>query len=365
MGEQFPIWIRLILAVAVCLGSVEPGVAQTKETKEIEKSASKKKDDGVAVIRGQVAFDENQSESWDGNRLTIPYEEIEGKIRQRVVPPPPPYPAGYKQWDREKLIQWELEFIKTKAGKKFVEDRRKLIQSAHVFDVKFEKDGKFVIYDVPYGVYGIQSRIDKEINGKKYAFEVFGEIPVEKGMDEIPLNKMRVEVSPLIQQNEIAPPVDVKTSDDEKELNLKQAAFKDKMVFVNFWSTKSPTAVAEQKMIQDMFVTLRGKHPIELVSICVDQDKEKALEFIEENDLEEGTHGFSSGLDHRTIFDFGVRSFPSYWLIGADGKVMMTQFEVARQMRLKSDMKTIVEDRILGKEVPTPAEPSDQESKEK
>ena len=36
---------------------------------------------------------------------------------------------------------------------------------------------------------------------------------------------------------------------------------------------------------------------------------------------------------------------------------MMTQYEVAQAMRVKPNMKTIVEDRILGKDKPTPAKP--------
>lgn len=366
MGKQFVIGFRLILVVAVCLSSLELGFAQSRG----RKTATRKKDDGVAVIRGQIAYDKKRIKSWDGNRLVIPYEEIEAKIRERIVPPAPPYPSGYQQWEQKKLIDWELEFIKTTRGKKFLENRKKLIENANAFDVKFEKDGKFVIYDVPYGRYGIQGRTDKEINGKKYAFEVFGEIPVEKGMDEIPLNKMRVEVTPLIQPDELAPPVGVYTHDNKMVLNLKHAAFKEKMVFVNFWYSKSPTAAAEQKMIQDMYVKLKDKHPIKLVSICVDgpetinnrviskkEARVEALKFIRKNVLKEGSHGFTSGVDHKTIFDFGVRSYPSFWLVGTDRKVMMTQYEVAQAMQVKPDMKTIVEDRILGKDTPTLAKP--------
>ena len=49
-------------------------------------------------------------------------------------------------------------------------------------------------------------------------------------------------------------------------------------------------------------------------------------------------------------------AFPSFWLIGQDGKVLMTQYEVAQAMRVKPDITTIVSDRIEGKDEPTPAE---------
>ena len=345
MGKQFLICFRLVLAVVICTSSLSIGLGQNRKT-------STAKNDDMAVIRGQVAYDEEQMKSWDGNKLVVPYQEIQAKIRERVVPPPALYPADFAERTPEKRLEWEVEFLKTTRGKKFIEDRKSMIENANAFDVKFEKDGKFVIYDVPAGIYGIQGRIDKDINGKKYAFEVFGEIPVEKGMDEIKLEKMRVEITPLVQPDENCPPLTIKTDND-----LNHAVFKDKMVFLNFWYSKSPSAATEQKMIQEMYAQLKDAHPIALVSICVDSEEAEAKKFIDNNELKQGNHAFTGGVNHRTIFDFGVRSYPSFWLIGADRKVMMTQYEVAQAMRVKPNMKTIVEDRILGKDKPTPAKP--------
>jgi hypothetical protein len=192
---------------------------------------------------------------------------------------------------------------------------------------------------------------------------VFGQIPVAKGMDDVPLKPMRVEVTPLIKRGELAPPVAVNTHDDKLVLNLKHESFKDKIVFLNFWITQSPTAAAEQKLVQEMYSKLKSKHDIKLISICVDPKRKEALEYIIKNSLKEGSHGFTDGLEHRTVFDYGVRSYPSFWLIGKDGKVMMTQYETAQAMRVKPNMTTIVEDRISGKDVPTPATAEKDEAK--
>jgi len=183
-------------------------------------------------------------------------------------------------------------------------------------------------------------------------------------MDDIPLKPMRVEVTPLIKAGEPAPPVAVRTHDNKLLLELDHAAFKEKMVFLNFWTSKSPSSAAEQKMVQAMYSKLKQKHPLKLISICVDGDpkspsqaRKAALKYIIKNELKEGSHGFTDGVEHRTIFDYGVRSFPSFCLIGEDGKVKMSQFEVSQAMRIKPDLQTIVEDRISGKDAPTPATP--------
>ncbi len=344
----------VLLLMCVMIAPVD---AQTRK--------QKKGDETLAVIRGQTAYDRVRVKSWDNNSLVIPYNEIEAKLRQKVILPRPPYPAGYKTWTREKIIKWEMEFVKTEAGKRYVAKNEQLLEAAHAFDIKFEKkDGSFVVYDVPPGVYGIQGRVDKEIGGTKYGFEVFGEVEVLKDVDEIVLKPMRVEVTPLMASKQKSPPIGVATYDGKRILNLK--TFEDKILFVNFWSSASPTAAAEQQMIQDMYHELKGKYPIKLLSICVDDKPKDVLTYINKNKIgikgaggvvrPVGSFGFTSGADHRTIFDFGVRAFPSFWLIDKDGMIMMSQFEIAAAMRVKPDMATIVSDRIEGKDVPTPAE---------
>ena len=343
---------RLVIATSLFLGI---GLA-------LIASPLNAQDKGVATIRGKVAYDKTLVKSWDGSRLVVPYKEIKAKIRQKVQPKTPRLPNGFAKYSAADKLKWEKDFLASSAGNKLIAHNKKLIEEASAFDVKFEEDGKFVIYDVPYGTYGIQGRIDKEIDGKVYAFEVYGEIPVVNGMDDIPLKAMRVEVTPLLRKGDQAPPVAVRTHDNKVVIKLDHKAFKGKMVFLNFWTTKSPSAAKEQQMVQTMYAKLKKKHPIKLISICVDGNgsfdkkmRRASLDFVIENKLKEGSHGFTDGVEHRTVFDYGVRSFPSFCLIGTDGKIMMSQFEIAQAMRIKPNLETIVEDRIAGRDAPTPA----------
>ena len=338
-----------LLALLILVGAADSN-AQTRKPKK-----------RLAVIRGKIAYDKKLVQSWDGNKLVIPYQEIEAKIRQKVVPPPPPYPDGVEKWTQAQLIEWEKKFIETARGKKFLEDRNKFLEDAHAFDVKFEKDGSFVIYDVPAGTYGIQGRKDEQIGGTTYGFEVFGEITVLKDVEELILDPMRVEVTPLMKAKQKAPPLAVNTHDDK--IVLKRELFKNKYLFLNFWSSVSPSSAAEQKMVQDMYLALKDKHDMLLLSINIDDDREKTLKYIVKNKLAQGRHGFTGGPDHKTLWDYGVRSFPSFWLI-EDDAIKMSQYDIARMMRLKPDLKTIVSDSISGKDIPTPAtKPGDEPEK--
>ena len=66
MGKQFLIRFRLVLAVVICTSSLSIGLGQNRKT-------STAKNDDMTVIRGQVAYDEEQMKSWDGNKLVVPY----------------------------------------------------------------------------------------------------------------------------------------------------------------------------------------------------------------------------------------------------------------------------------------------------
>ena len=314
-----------------------------------------------AVLRGKIGYDRTRAESWEGNKLVIPYGDIPAKLRQRVTVPPPPLPAGFNQLSNQQKMEWEKKFVATEAGKKFLENKKRLIEAGHAFDLKFEKDGSFVVYDVPVGVYGIQGRVDKKIGDTTYGFEVFGQVEVLEDVDQLDLEPMRVEVTPLMKSKQIAPPVSVKTHDNGATLTLKN--YEDKYLFINFWTAASPTSVQEQKLVQAMHAALKKKYPIKLLSINVDADRKKSLQYIISNRLSEGSHGFSGGVENRTLFDYGVRSLPSFWLIGQDGKILMSQYEIAQAMRVKPDITTIVSDRIEGKDAPTPAQAMQGEEK--
>lgn len=304
-----------------------------------------------AVVKGKIRFSDRQLKTADGKSLEIGLSEIQAKLREYVDLPPPKLPADFKTWPAEKRIKWEQEFTQSDVGKKHIENNRKLLEKANSFDIKFENDGSFVVFDVPAGDYGIQGRTDKVVGAVTYAFEVFGQLEIQEEVDELVLAPIEVDVTPLLKQGDAAPKFSVKTHDNKTTLN--RESFKDSIVFVNFWSSVSPSAAAEQKMVQEMFLSLKNKYPIQLLSINVDQDRNKSRSFLVANSFQEGNHGFTDGMEDATLLNFGVRGVPSFWLIGKDDKVMMSQYEFAKSMRIKPDLETIISDRIEGKDEPT------------
>ena len=318
-------------------------------------------DDG-ATVKGKVVFDETQMESWDKQKLEVSFEEIASRLIESPEIPSAPIPENWGEMKPEERFQWIQEFESSDEGKKLIANRKRIMEARRAFDVKIEKDGSFVIFDVPPGVYGLEGRIDKKFGEANYGFEIFGQIEVLKDVDEIELDPVQVAVTPRLESGQIAPPIAVKTHDDKKVLTLDM--FKGKYLFICFWISSSPSAEFQAKL-QEMYADLKNKQPLLMLAICVDEDRKAAIDYIVKQKLREGSHGFSDGLEHRTLFDYGVRSFPSFWLIDPEGKIAMTQFDFAQAFRSEDDLAVIITNRIIGKDSPTPAKkPAAQDSNE-
>ena len=311
-----------------------------------------------AVVKGKVEFDENGLESWDGEKLVVSFTDIKTQLFEKIKIPPVPVPKNWETMKPADRQKWAVEYEASDAGKKFIEEREKMIDEAHSFEVKIEKDGKFVIYDVPPGIYGLQGRVDKEIGSTTYGFEIFGEIAVGKKIDQILLDPIEIAVTPLLKTGAVAPSIEVETYDRKNKLTAEM--FKDNFLFVNFWISNSPSA-EYQTGVQNMYSDLKAKHPIKLLSVCVDEDRESGFNFITEKKHGEGSHGFTDGMDHRLLFDFGVRAIPSFWLIAPDGTISMTNYDFARAYRAEKDLSVIVSNRIEGKDLPAPAVPAEEQ----
>ena len=322
--------------------ATQPCSAQRRKRKQEE-----------TTIKGKVTLDRRYLRSWNGDNLSIDLTKIKGKLREYVELPPPKYPAGYKKWTPAELVAWQDKFAATEAGKKIIERNQKLLDAANSFDIQVERNGSFVIYDVPEGEYAIQGRYDRAVGDLNYAYEIFGKLTVEKDVDEMSLAPIKIEVTPQYQRGMPAPPLKVTTYNDESNLEL--PLFKGKLLMLNFWSAASPVAAKEQKAVQETLGKIKADEKFSVLSINVDKDRKKALKLLSRNKLLKGSHGFTLGPNNPSLFNYGIRGVPSYWLIDAEGNVLINQYEFAKLMQTKDSIEAIITDRLNNNEAPTPA----------
>ena len=308
----------------------------------------------LVTVRGQI------DQSKNAGKFKINVKEIETTLNQQVDLPRAPFPKNWAQASQAAKVKWMKQFEASAAGRRFVARNKQILEDAPAFNLRFSPKGEFVIYDVPPGVYGLQGRVDKEIDGTLHAFEVFAKITIARDVDDVELDPLPVLVTPLLNSGKPAPPISVLTHDGKARLTLDAPKLKDKYVFVNFWSTEDyqnkKTGVDHQKNVQKMVADLKDKYDVALLNICMDEDRRSAVKHIMKNQYKLGLHGFTTGRDHETVDRYGVRSTPTGFLIDPDRNIAMSQYEFYNLTKVKDSLTTVIEDRITGKDKPTPAE---------
>jgi len=357
MKSTFRVIPSLLVILLAMVFTADFAAAQrgSARKKQVKKPAKKE----LAVVSGVIKVDRRKD-------FQVKYDEINTKLRQEVQVEKLPTPS---QWNTMKEVdrkQWLTKFYQSDRGKRFLQTQEKKLKNAAVFDVRYNDKGKFEVYDVPPGTYGLQGRVDKEIEGILYGFEVFAKIVVSKDVDQVKLAPIPIEITPLFKPNQAAPPIRVKTNDG-KELTYDLAAYKDHYIFLNFLNTKD-VGPGYQEQVQQMYKDLGKSHKVKLVSIVLD-DKDKddeegkgradAIKWLLSKKLKHGSYCFTDGWEHSVTQAYGIRSTPSGWLISPDKdrKILMSQHEFFQQARVKASITNIIRDRIDGKDQPTLAKP--------
>lgn len=311
----------------------------------------------LITVRGQI------DQSANAGKFKINVKEIETTLNQQVDLPRAPFPRDWDKASQKAKLKWMQQFEQSDAGKKFIARNKKILEDAPAFNLRYNPDGEFVVYDVPPGIYGLQGRVDKEIDGVLHAFEVFAQITIDPAVDEVKLDPLPVLVTPLLKSGTDAPPVNIVTHDGKAKLTLNSKKLNEKYVFLNFWSTEDyqdqKTGTDHQKNVQKMVADLKDKYDLSLLNICMDDNRRAAVKHIMKNQYKLGLHGFTNGREHETVDRYGVRSTPSGFLIAPDRTIAMSQYEFYNLTKQKDSLTTVIEDRITGKDKPTPAKDED------
>ena len=350
----------MLLPGATVNAQAKKGKLQGSEQIHGKKPSKRQK---LVTVRGKI------DQSKNAGKFKINVKEIETTLNQQVDLPRAPFPKNWDNASPAAKVKWMGQFEASATGRRFVARNKQILEDAPAFNLRFSPKGEFVVYDVPPGVYGLQGRVDKEIDGILHAFEVFAKITIAPDVDEVTLDPLPVLVTPLLVSGKPAPPISVLTHDGKARLTLDAPKLKGKYVFVNFWSTEDyqnkATGVDHQKNVQKMVTDLKDKYDVALLNICMDEDRRAAVKHIMKNQYKMGLHGFTTGRDHETVDRYGVRSTPTGFLIDPERNIAMSQYEFYNLTKVKDSLSTVIEDRITGKDKPTPAAEEKEKPEEK
>jgi len=115
----------------------------------------------------------------------------------------------------------------------------------------------------------------------------------------------------------IAPPFELPdTADNMKELY----DFRGKYVYLHFANTKTYTSQTEFGLIKNLYERYKGI--CIFITILTDEDKEAARKFITDNELH--WQFLFTEINSKVISSYNVVTYPTYYLIDADGTLLMS-----------------------------------------
>lgn len=107
---------------------------------------------------------------------------------------------------------------------------------------------------------------------------------------------------------------------DSKGKLTKLDDFKGKYVYLNFCTTSSYTCLQEFTILQKLYE--KHKQQLEIVTICVDNDKEDISNLLKNTGYDWTFLHY--GNKPEIIKDFDIRAYPTYFLIGPDKKLILS-----------------------------------------
>ena len=114
----------------------------------------------------------------------------------------------------------------------------------------------------------------------------------------------------------MAPKFELKNKDDN---NISLTSFKGKPIYINFWASWSIPSQKEMKIMQGLHKKYKNK--IQFISICTDNDFNKMTNFLSKNPGYKWPF-LHIGENKKILENYGVVTFPTYILLGADLKVV-------------------------------------------
>ena len=126
------------------------------------------------------------------------------------------------------------------------------------------------------------------------------------------------------------------------------SSFQDKVVFLNFWATWCPPCIAEMPDIHNLYENTSDS--VSFVMISLDQDHQKAKDFIKNKEFDFPVYFLNSSLPKT----YNTSSIPTTYVISKEGKIKvenhgMAKYNSKKFRKLLSELqKRIMSSIVLG-----------------
>lgn len=336
--HQFVNWIHSFSCLAM-LVLIPVASAVCQETvKEPEVEITDAATEELVTVAGQFVNQQTQLTEFE-------LSELEATLVQLVDFKQPELPGDWQTITVEQRQKWIADFEASDDGKAMIAANQKLMDEQTIIELDIESDGKFIAYDVPRGQFNLQAMAEKEVDGKTYIVQAFGQITVGE-VDEMQLGAMPLEVLRFLKLQELAPEISGKT------FSGKQASLTDlrgKHVLLNFAALGNPAFDVSVDALKEALENpdLAGK--LSVLTVSIDEDAEAAKKVIAEKSIDWPCIGLG-GWDVEELNSYGVKSVPSFWLLDPEGEILLTGQQFLIELRRTgSPLPKLVDDVIAGR----------------
>lgn len=158
----------------------------------------------------------------------------------------------------------------------------------------------------------LNSSVDRGFNG-------LGEFEREKTFASLKSDERFAALQKRIKENiGLGKPVKPFTIKDMAGKDISPAAYKGKVLLIDFWATWCPPCVKEIPNLKADYKELNGQG-FEIIGISLDNDKSKLEAYLKENEIKWAISFSGKGWKDETAALYGVNSIPSTWLVDKKG----------------------------------------------
>ena len=119
--------------------------------------------------------------------------------------------------------------------------------------------------------------------------------------------------------------------------NVDLSKLKGKVVLIDFWATWCGPCVAELPDVKKAYEKFHSQG-FEVIGISFDKDRSKLERFIKDQEMPWPEYFDGKGWDNEFGKQYDIRSIPTMWLIGKDGKLA----DVTAHQDLTSKIKKLI-----------------------
>lgn len=331
---------------------VQPGPSESPETvgslveTQDEEEDDSEQSSGTVTVRGQLVF-ANPEIEFELKGIPVILDEFK-------TPPKLPLPDDFTDMTMEQRQAWYAEFIESDAGKKYQAEVDEIQKTRHYEEAEADADGRFVFKKVKRSHYGLYGQKEFTKDGKTYIAEFQAEFPIEDKVKFIELDRLPVVIKRVLQVGETAPNLRLKELDGVAVIHdLKK--YSGDPVLLYFWSISS--AMHIQTELQNANDADLG---IKILGINLNQPGEELDAYLKENPQPwDVLH--TDGLDGSPVtIDYAINQLPSMWLIGKDGKILVTDIQFFQALSAEdANLTETLKKALAGKPVVETIEESD------